>query len=201
MTNRLEIVEHELCYEGFFRLERFRLRHSLFAGGLSPVLTRELLERGRAAAMLPYDPDRDQVVLIEQFRIGALEAPEGPWLMEIVAGMIEEGEAAADVVRREAMEEAGCVVEALEPICDFFVSPGGTSERIALFCGKVDASTADGIHGIAEEGEDIKVHVMSFEAAWQLLKDGAIDSATPIIALQWLMLNRETLRARWAGPT
>jgi ADP-ribose diphosphatase len=160
---------------------------------------REVFERGHAAAVLPYDPVRDQVVMVEQFRIGALDAPEGPWLLEIVAGIIAPGETPQEVVRREAVEESGCTLLGLEPICEYLVSPGGTSERIHLFCGQVDASQADGIHGLAEEAEDIRVVVLSTDAAIAHLHAGKIRAAAPIIALQWLLLNRDQLRHRWGA--
>ncbi|NBQ70291.1 MAG: NUDIX domain-containing protein, partial [Nitrosomonadaceae bacterium] len=140
MSADVEILEKTICFEGFFRIEKYRLRHRLFNGGWSRPLSRELFERGHAAAVLPYDPIRDAVILIEQFRVGALTAPGGPWLLEIVAGMIESGETAQDVVKRESIEEADCIITDLLPVCDFLVSPGGTSERIALFCGRADAA-------------------------------------------------------------
>lgn len=193
----VEIERREIAYQGFFRLERYRLRHRLFNGAMSPSLSRELFERGHAAAVLPYDPRLDRVVLLEQFRIGALEAEGGAWLYEIVAGMIEPGEVAEDVVQRESLEEAGLRLMDLEPICDYLVSPGGTSERIHLYCGRVDAAEAGGIFGLAEEHEDIRVSTWSFEEAWEMLASGMINSASPIIALQWLALNRMRLRKQW----
>ncbi len=197
MKRDVDVLDMQVAYAGFFSLERYTLRHSLFEGGMSPPITRELLERGHAAALLPYDPRRDEVILIEQFRIGALNDPRGPWLMEIVAGIIEEGESPEQVVRREVMEEAGCRVQAIEQICDYLVSPGGTSERITLYCGHVDSSDAGGVHGLAHEGEDILVHKVSFSSAMAMLASGRVDSASPIIALQWLAANRERLRAAW----
>jgi ADP-ribose pyrophosphatase len=193
------VLAKEVCYRGFFRLERYRLRHTLFAGGWSEELDRELLERGHAAAVLLYDPACDAVVLVEQFRIGALASPRGPWLIEIVAGIVGPGESGADVARREAVEEAGCTAQDLIPICDYLVSPGGSSERIALFCARVDSRNAGGIHGLAHEGEDIRVRVVPFAEALDMVRDGRIDSASPIIALQWLALNRTEVRRRWLG--
>lgn len=192
-----EVLEKVICFQGFFRMERYRLRHRKFDGGWSRPITRELLERGHAAAVLPYDPERDRVVLIEQFRAGAMSAPGGPWLLEIVAGMIDTDEPAEQVVTRESVEEAGCCVSDLIPLYDYLVSPGGTTERIALFCGRVDTSGIGGIHGKAEEDEDIKVHVMALAQARALLNSGRIGSASAIIALQWLLLNREIVRQRW----
>jgi ADP-ribose pyrophosphatase len=198
MTNTdVEILEKKICFEGFFRLERYRLRHRLFNGDWSHPLVREIFERGHAAAVLPYDPIRDEVILIEQFRTGALTAPGGPWLLEIVAGMIEVGERAQEVVKRESLEEADCAITNLIPLYDFLVSPGGTTERVALFCGRADVSQAGGIHGSSEEGEDIKVHVVTFDAALALLRSGKINSASAIIALQWLALNRHYVQTLW----
>jgi ADP-ribose pyrophosphatase len=196
--HRVELHARETCYDGVFRLARLRLAHELFAGGMSRPLTRELFERGHAVAVLPYDPVRDAVVLIEQFRVGALERAAGPWLVEIVAGVIDGDEAPDAVARREAVEETGVQLGRIEPICRFYVSPGGTSESIHLFCGEVDAGAAGGIHGLAEEGEDIRVFVEPFDVALQRIAEGSIDSASPVIALQWLALNRERLRAAWA---
>lgn len=194
---RVEVVDRELCFKGFFRLERVHLRHSLHAGGMSPVLAREILERGDVAALLPYDPALDRVVLIEQFRVGAMKDPTGPWLLEVIAGLMEEGESPEQVARREAMEEAGLTVGRLEPISRFYATPAKSSELSHLFCGEVDASGAGGVHGLAHEGEDIRVLPMPAEEAFALLDAGRIDSAWPIIALMWLRANRARLRAQW----
>lgn len=199
MNTEVEILEKTVCFEGFFRIERYRLRHRLFSGDWSHPLVRELFERGHAAAVLPYDPIRDEVVLIEQFRVGALNAPGGPWLMEIVAGIIEANETTEDVVKRESIEEANCIITDLIPLYNFLVSPGGTTESVALFCGRVDTTHAGGVHGASEEGEDIKVHVVSVDAALALLRTGKINSVSAIIALQWLALNRNQVRTMWAA--
>lgn len=194
---QVDILEKSDCYQGFFRLEKYRLRYRLYDGEMSPVIERELFERGHAAAALLYDPGRDEIVMLEQFRVGALEAEGGPWLFEIVAGMIEPGESAESVVRREAHEEAGCTIQELEFICEYMVSPGGTSERISLYCAKVDAAGVGGIHGLADENEDIRVQAVAFDEVWQWFEEGGINSASPIIALQWLAMHRENLREKW----
>ena len=192
-----EILDKSVCYDGFFRLERYRLRHELFAGGWSGELKRELLERGHAVAVLLYDPDREQVVMVEQFRIGAMASGEHAWMLEVVAGIIEADEDPQEVARRESREEAGCTVEALIPISRFIPSSGGCSEHVTLYCGRVDAANADGIHGLADEGEDIRVRVLPVAEALTLLEDGTVLSAMTLIALQWLALNRSRLRERW----
>ncbi len=194
---QVDILLKEECYQGFFRLEKYRLRHRLYDGNMSAVIERELFERGHAAAALLYDPRRDEVVMLEQFRIGALGAEGGPWLFEIVAGMLDHDEHPEEVVQREAMEEAGCAVDALEFICEYLVSPGGTSERISLYCAKVDAAGAGGVHGLAEEDEDIRVQAVPFDEVWRWFENGLINSASPIIALQWLAMHRDRLRTGW----
>jgi ADP-ribose pyrophosphatase len=199
MDKKIEIIEKQLGYDGFFRLERYRLRHSLHAGGMSGEIVREMVEKGDVVAVLPYDPVRDEVVLIEQFRIGAIREPSA-WLLEIVAGLIEEGETPEAVARRETHEEAGCRLGRLEKICEFLTSPGKTTEKTLLYCGRVDSSGAGGIHGLPHEGEDIRVLPLPFAQALEYLHEGRLNSAWPIIAMQWLALNRERLRADWRSP-
>ena len=195
MTNkRFEVVSKETVYNGFFRLEKYRLKHTLFQGGWSNELTRELFRRGNCVAVLLYDPVRDEVVLIEQFRVGAILQAERAWLMEIVAGAIEEGETAEEVALRESVEEAGCEIQELKVINEFFTTPGGASEWITLFYGRVDTSCVGGIHGLDHEDEDIRVTAVKFDEVYQMLEQGNIESAIPIIAIQWLYINRDKLR-------
>ncbi len=197
MDYKFGIIHTETLTDGFLPVKRYHLRHSLFAGGVSQELVRERVEGYRAASLLPYDPVRDMVVLIEQFRIGALEESAGPWILEVVGGIIEGAQGPEQVACREAMEEAGCQVDDLIPICEFMVSPGISSERIHLFCGCVDSSKAGGIHGLDHEGEDIRVVVMPADEAIKGVESGLINSTASIIALQWLALNRENLRIGW----
>lgn len=199
MQRDWKILEHETAYQGFFRIDRYRVQHTLFEGGWSEPVTREVFERGHAAAVLPYDPVRDRVLLVEQFRIGAVAAgaPGGPWLLELVAGIIEDGESPETVVRREAVEEAGCELGELEPVCDYLVSPGGTSERTCLFVGRVDLGDAGGVHGLDEEHEDIRVHVIDAADAIAMADDGRIANAAGVIGMFWLARNRGRLQAEW----
>ena len=195
MDKQIEIINCDIIYQGFFRLETYRVRHSLFAGGWSAVLERELFRRGSCVAVLLYDPVLDQVVLIEQFRVGAiLQAGPRAWLLEIVAGAIEKGESAEQVAHREAKEEAGCDILRLFKINEFYTTPGGASERITLFCGIVDASAVGGIHGLAHEHEDIRVSTVSSDEAYRKVETGEIESGIPIIAIQWLMLHKDELK-------
>ncbi|PWC20232.1 ADP-ribose diphosphatase [Brenneria roseae subsp. roseae] len=194
----VEIIARETLYDGFFSLKRYRFRHRLFNGEMSGEVSREIFERGHAVVLLPYDPVRDEVVLIEQIRIAAYDTSVSPWLFELVAGMIEQGESLEDVARREALEEAGLTVGRCRPIISYLASPGGTSERLAVMVGEVDTRTAAGIHGLAAENEDIRVHVVSREQSYQWVEQGIIDNAASVIALQWLALHHEKLRKTWA---
>ena len=195
--NDVEIIARETLYSGFFSMELYRFRHRLFNGEMSGEIKREIFERGHAAVLLPYDPVRDEVVLVEQVRIAAYDTSETPWLLEMVAGMIEEGESVEDVARREALEEAGLVVGRTKPVLSYLASPGGTTERSSIMVGEVDARTAEGIHGLADENEDIRVHVVSREQAYQWVEEGKIDNAASVSALQWLQLHYQTLRHEW----
>lgn len=195
--NDVEIITRETAWKGFFSIVRYRFRHRLFSGEMSGEVEREVFERGHAAVLLPYDPVRDEVVLIEQIRIPAFDASATPWLLELVAGIIEPGESPEDVARREAVEEAGLTVGRTRPVLSYLASPGGTSERLSILVGEVDASLAQGCHGLEEENEDILVHVVSREQAYRWVEEGTIDNAASVIALQWLALHHETLRAEW----
>jgi len=195
--NDVEIIAREKLYRGFFSLDLYRFRHRLFNGEMSGEVRREIFERGHASVLLPFDPVRDEVVLVEQIRIAAYDTSRTPWLLEMVAGMIEEGESPEDVSRREAVEEAGLDVGRVTEVLSYLASPGGTSERLTILVGEVDATTAKGIHGLADENEDIRVHVVSREQAYQWVEEGKIDNAASIIALQWLQLHYQTLRNEW----
>ncbi|MEE8173042.1 MAG: NUDIX domain-containing protein [Alphaproteobacteria bacterium] len=194
-----EIIERETPFQGYFRIDKYKLRHRCFDGSWTQPIWREVFERGHAAAVLPYDPVRDAVVLQEQFRVGALDAPGGPWMLEIVAGIIDLGEGIEEVARREALEEAGLVLQELLHIQDYLVSPGGTTERVSLFVGRADSSDAGGVFGLAQEAEDIRVRVLPFEQAMAELHGRPINVASLVIAMQWLALNRDMLRQRWSG--
>jgi ADP-ribose pyrophosphatase len=195
--DRVQIIDKQTPYQGYFRIDAYRLRHRTFEGGWTREISREVFERGHAAAVLLYDPERDAVVLVEQFRTGAHAAGLEPWLIETVAGIIEPGEQSAEVVRREAVEEAGCEVGKLESIGAFILSPGGSSETMALFCGRVASEDAGGVHGLDHEDEDIRPLVLSTDEALARLDAGGIVNATTVIALQWLALHRDRLRAKW----
>lgn len=196
--SEVEVIAKEPLYQGYTRLDRYRLRHDLYAGGLGQEVSREILERGHAAALLLYDPKAEKAVMIEQFRPGAYAAGWQPWLLEIVAGIIEDGETAEDVCRREAEEEAGVTVDDLFRVQGWLATPGVCTESIELWVGRADSTKAGGVHGLEHEGEDIRVVVLGLDDLRTLLDRGALTNATTVIAVQWLLLNRDALHQRWA---
>ena len=194
----VDIVRTENCHKGFYQLDRVHLRHELFAGGMSREINRELFVRHDAVCVLPYDPQHDRVVLIEQFRVGALSKTDNPWLIELVAGLIDTDEQPEEVAHREAQEEAGLEFTGLWPMLKYFPSPGASTEYVHLYLGRCDSTGAGGLHGLLEEAEDIRVTVWDFEDALQAVRDGRISNAASIIALQWLALNRVEVRGLWS---
>ncbi|WP_407313145.1 NUDIX domain-containing protein [Pseudomonas sp. nanlin1] len=194
----VELIEREECFKGFYKVDRLHVRHELFAGGMSDPISRELFVRHDAVCVLPYDAQRDEVVLIEQFRVGALGKAQNPWLIEMVAGLIDKDEQPEEVAHREGEEEAGLKFEALWPITRYFPSPGGSDEFVHLYLGRCSSAGAGGLHGLEQEGEDIRVKVWAFEDALQAVRDGRIANAATIIAIQWLALNRNEVRGLWS---
>ena len=187
-----------ILYKGFFSLYEYRFQYRKFDGSVSEAVTREILDRGHAVVLLAYDDKRDEVVLIEQIRIAAIDTQDIPWMLELIAGMMDhDNESSEEVAKREAMEEAGIMVGQCKPIISYLASPGGLTEQLHILVGQVDSSTAKGVHGLAEENEDIKVHVVSREQAYQWVEEGIINNAASIIALQWLQLNHQSLKDEW----
>lgn len=190
----VEIIGRETLYKRFFRVERVSLRHKLFDGGWSKEIGRELFIRGNAVAVVVYDPVHDLIGMVEQFRIGALGEETGPWCYEVVAGMVESGESAEEVARRELVEEASLTPYYMEYICNFLSSPGGSDEKLYLFCGLCDLSQAGGVHGVPDENEDIRLHSFPAEEVFAELLNGSFNNAAALICLQWLQMNRIRLR-------
>jgi ADP-ribose pyrophosphatase len=194
---KAELVRREVAFQGYFKVVRYVFRHTLHKGGMSGEITREVFERGQAGGVLMYDPGRDEVVLIRQFRAGAYAAGHHPWVWEVVAGIIEENETAEQMIRRESVEEANLEVGELLPIASVMLTPGACSEACRVFLGRVDSSKAGGVFGLAEEQEDILVKVLPFADAYALVERNEVDNAVGVIALQWLALHRDEVRKRW----
>ena len=194
---KAELIERTVAFQGYFRITRYLFRHSLYQGGQSGEIQREVFERGQAAAVLPYDPLRDEVVLIRQFRAGSYAAGRHPWSWEIVAGIIEEGETAQDVALREAAEEASVKIIELVRMYSVMLSPGACSETCTSFVGRIDATGVGGIFGLASENENILVKAVPFAEARAMLDRDEIDNSVAVMALQWLALHRDEMRNRW----
>jgi ADP-ribose pyrophosphatase len=196
----VDIIEAQKAFEHFLRMDVFRFRHRLYSGEWSPVRTYDVMRRGPAVAIVPYDPLRDSVVLVEQFRLPALLAAATPWQTEIPAGLIDAGEKPEAVAGRELIEETGLAFTGDPiPIQRYLPSPGDSDESVFLFCVRVDASTAGGVHGLAEEGEDIRTTVKTIAEVEALLDAGAIENGHTLVALYWLLRHRDHLRRQWAG--
>lgn len=196
-TADIEVLSQKTAYKRFFRMDILSLRHRLFKGGMSPVIEREIFVRRPAVAVLPYDPKTDSVVLVEQFRLGAVMGGLPGWQLEVIAGLAEPDESMIEVARREAREEAGCTIHDPVEVCRYLSSPGGTSEVVTFICGRADSSAVAEFAGLDEEHEDIRVHVMPFGEAMAKMASGQITNALTIIALQWLALNRAEVLEKW----
>ena len=177
-------------FRGFLRIDTIKLKHKLFLGGWSSEIERELLVREDAVGVLLFDPKRDEIVLVRQFRVGLVDKGDSPWILELVAGMAEAEEQLDEVAIREVREESNVEVSDLIKICDYFNSPGVSSEKVRLYLGIVASEKMGGVYGLENENEDIEVVVMSYEVAIKALKKGYLANAMSIIALQWLELNK-----------
>jgi len=195
----LRIVAVETPFRRHLRLDVVHFRHRLFNGGWSDERVYDVLRRGGAVAIVLYDPDRDAVVLIEQFRLPPVYAGMSPWMTEVVAGLLDhEGEAESDVARRESVEEAGLeVIGELIPIQRYMPTPGDSDQAVMLFCGRVDASCAGGIHGLAEEHEDIRVVLKSMAEIAAMVDAGQVDNGHTLVCLYWLLRHRDAVRRKW----
>jgi len=193
----VDLQQREQSFRGYFSLETLTLRHRLFAGGWSTPVRRELFQRGDAVGVLPWDPVADELVLIEQFRVGAIRDDDSPWMLELIAGIVEAGESDTAVVHREADEEAGCRLGRLEQVATFYPSAGACSEQIRLFVGEVTQSQPGTVQGLDSEHEDILVHQLPREQVMQMLDRNEINNGHTLIALQWLARHADRLRAQW----
>lgn len=196
-VNDVDVLEKKVAFKEYFQVDKYTIRHKKHDGGWSAPVEREIFERGHASGMLLYDPKLDLVVLIEQFRPGAFAGGYNPWLLEIPAGIIEEGQTPESVAVRETKEETGCTAKRMEFIADYLVSPGGSSESLHLYCVEVDAEEALEFAGLEEEGEHIRVLKVPALDTFKLLENGQMHNSTGIIAIMWLKMNRDNLRNKW----
>jgi ADP-ribose pyrophosphatase len=193
----VRILGDETAYQGYFRIRRVTVQYRAFGGGWMEPQVREIFERGDAVGLLPYDPATDSVILVEQFRPGAMRDGASPWMLELVAGIVEPGESDSEVAHREAEEEAGCTVSELQPIATVLPSAGACSEQVRLFCGRVEEAGVGGIHGLAHEGENMLVHAVPVDDAFALLDADRVPNGHTLISLLWLRQHIDALRERW----
>lgn len=184
----VQIEQQQRVFHGFVQVDAVTLRHRCFADGQwLPPIRREIVRRRAAAGVIVHDPVLGKFLLIEQFRAGALQSPLGPWQLEVIAGLIDDGEDAKQCLRREAREEAGCELQELTRLYQFYPSAGATDETYALYAATADLSQAGGIYGQADEGEDIRVHVYDLADAPAVLAQLDWANAPVLLALQWLI--------------
>jgi len=194
----VNVISQERVYDGYGTVTEFTFTHRLFDGGSSEPVTRELFSSGDAVVVIPYDPIRNTILLIEQLRMAPIARRSDPWVIEAIAGRIDAGESPKDVARREALEEAGCTLSHLERVGSIYQSPGIFAEEITYFCGQADLSQAGGIYGLDHEGEDIRAVVAPLSEAVAAIDDGRLVSAPTILCLLWLAANSARLREKWA---
>jgi len=192
----IEIQDTQSGYNGFFRIDILRYRHSLHQGGWTQSIQRELFGRGQAVVVLLYDLKKEVIILVEQCRPGALQhaqnanKSEQAWLLEPVAGMIDAGETPEQAGYREAREEAGVELTELEYVCQFYPSPGGCDEILHLYASQVDSTLLPEYAGLAEDHEDIKIVQIPFKQARENLSAGLFNVSSTIIALQWFFYQK-----------
>lgn len=194
MPDKVQIIsENEIFRKYFFRMVEAVIRFERYNGEMSDPINRLSFERGDAVAAIMHNPADNTIVLIEQFRYPAYHK-DNAWVIELPAGVVESGEDPAETMKREIEEETGYRAAVVHHLQTFFVSPGGTSERIFLYYARInpDDKISDG-GGLAEENEDIKVMHPTIDAALQLMQDKKITDAKTLIGLQWLQLNQDNL--------
>ena len=185
-----ELLDHTAIYDGFYSLSSAKFKHTKFDGGWTGVVEREVLNRGNVIGVLAHDPTTDTVALVEQFRYGARLESTNPWLIETIAGMVEPGEQPADVAVREAKEEAG--IDLINPrlVRQYYSSPSSTTEQVFIYYAETDLTNVGGVHGLADEDEDILVHVVKADKAIAMMEQGVIKNAISVIAMQWFQYQR-----------
>ena len=192
-AERVRLIGRETIYKGFLTLEKLTFEQRMPDGSLVTI-HREIHDHGSAAAILLHNPNDDTVVLVRQFRAGAFANGDAAFLLELPAGLIDEGEAPAEAVIREAMEETGYDITTAHHICDMHPTPGTLTEKLSLFAASVDAGRKTGQGGgLVGEGEDIEVVTLPLDEAYRMIGTGEITDAKTIIALQWAMINRNKL--------
>lgn len=185
--SKVEIVSRVRILDGFFKIDEVEFHHQRADGRMSPVLRRFSLDRGDGVAVVIHNTEADTVVLVRQFRYSTYDKGPG-WMLELAAGVIDSGQSPEHTMRREVMEETGYRVgDSAEFIGSYYLTPGGSSERILLYyCQVASADRLEAGGGLEEEGEDIEIVELPLSELWDLLDKGGIVDAKTAIGLQWL---------------
>jgi ADP-ribose pyrophosphatase len=195
-TGEVTVAAMRPAHAGFFGLDVLDLRYRRFDGGLSSAITREVFVAGDAVTVLPYDPQRDRVLVVEQFRVGPLGRGDPlPWQLEAIAGRIDPGEAPEAAARREAVEEAGLVLGRMDLVAEYYPTPGAVTEYLYSYVALCDLPDGiDGVFGAADEAEDIKGHLIGFDRLMDLVTAGEVANAPLLLTALWLQRERARLR-------
>lgn len=193
------INSREKVFDGFHQLEIVRAQpRSLRFDGFAAEMEREIFTCGGYAMVVLYVPETDEIMLNEQFRVGAFLAdPDNAFLLECAAGMLDDGETPEEAARRETLEETGCAVLDLERVGSFFTSPGCLDEEAHVYIGRIAKSDAGGVFGVEEEGEEIRTHLLPSDKVFEMLDAGLIRNGAAALGLNWFARHRDKIRAKW----
>ncbi len=193
--DQVQVQSREYLFRGFIQVEKVNLCHRLFnQSEFTPVMQRELIHRPEAAGVLIYNDAQQKFALIEQFRVGAMDDPESPWQLEVIAGVLDGDESPESCIRRESLEESGCKIDQLQHLFSFYPSAGACSELFHLYSAQAHLPQQGGIFGMPGEGENIQLHILDYSEITTLLGNGRLKNAPVIMALQWLQQHIKTTR-------
>jgi ADP-ribose pyrophosphatase len=194
-SDEVDILSREYLFRGFIQVEKVSLRHRLFQqSDYTSVIHRELIQRPEAAGVLIYNDQQQKFALIEQFRIGAMDDQESPWQLEVIAGVLDGDESPESCIRRESLEESGCELQQLQHLFSFYPSAGACAELFHLYSAEAILPEQGGVFGVADEGENIQLHILDYADIRSLLTHGRLRNAPVIMALQWLEQHIKTIR-------
>ena len=188
MKLKYKIINKKNLYSGFFSLNKYEFIHEKHNGEWTSTVEREVFSGAHVSTLLPYDPIKKEIILIQQFRAGVLSRYDENYLLEIVAGIIDEGENPEETAIRECFEETGCQVKKIQHIQSYFPAPGSSESYYHLYLGEIQAFDGERIKGLEKENEDILVKSFKIDEVRQLLKQKKIMNGVTLIALQWFFL-------------
>ena len=188
MKLKYKILNKINLYSGFYSLNKYEFIHQKHDGEWTDKIQREVFSGAHVSTLLPYDPIKKEIVLIQQFRAGVISRYDDDYLYEIVAGIIEEGENAEETAKRECLEETGCEVKKITPIQGYFPAPGSSESYYELFLGEIISFDGVRIKGLESENENILVKSFKINEVKEMLKNNQITNGLTLIALQWFFL-------------